>query len=268
MKTLLALTKNTFTETIRDRILLVIAFFGVILIAATQMLSAISAGQDEKILVDLGLGMIDIFGMLITIFVGTQLIFREIDKKTIFVILSKPVSRGSFLLSKFFGLGAVLLLITAIMLAVFIAVIAFKTNLIVNNDVIQFGFLWKLFVICGFSLLSFLLLLALVIFFSSFMQPVIATFSSLTMFVIGHLTDDIWMFAHHNIASGNNKALQTFADIIYYGLPNFSVLNMKNFILNDVFVSAQTMFFAATGAISWIIILLLLGTVFFSKREF
>jgi ABC-type transport system involved in multi-copper enzyme maturation permease subunit len=105
MKTLFALTKNTFRETIRDRILLVIVFFGVILIIATQLLSELSVRQDEKVLLDLGLGLIDIFGMLVTIFVGTQLIFREVDKRTIFVVLSKPVSRSSFLISKFFGLG-------------------------------------------------------------------------------------------------------------------------------------------------------------------
>ena len=92
MKTLLAISKNTFRETIRDRILMVILFFGVALILATLLLSSISARQGEKVILDIGLGMIDIFGMIITIFVGTQLIFREIDKKTILLLMNSSMS--------------------------------------------------------------------------------------------------------------------------------------------------------------------------------
>lgn len=266
MKTLFALTKNTFRETIRDRILLVIAFFGVILIVATQLLSELSVRQNEKVLLDLGLGLIDIFGMLVTIFVGTQLIFREIDKRTIFVILSKPVSRGSFLISKFFGLGAILTLITFVMLAVFVGVILFQTDLIFSEEVIHFSFISKLLLVSVFSLISFLLMLAIVIFFSSFMSPVLAAFSSLTMFVVGHMTDDLRMFALFNNES--TDIFRKVADVAYFGLPNFSLLNLKNFILNDIAFSAVQLFAIAGGAILWIFILLLLASAFFSQREF
>lgn len=266
MKTLIALTKNTFRETIRDRILLVIAFFGVILILATILLSAISARQDEKILVDLGLGMIDLFGMIITVFVGTQLIFREIDKKTIFLLLSKPVTRTDFLLSKFFGLGAVLVLITVIMMAVFLAVITFATDLIWTSSQIEWDFVARLVVIGGFSLLSFLLLLAMVILFSSFMKPMLAAFSSLFVFIIGQITDDIRIFARDNEEVG--EAYRVFAEGVYYLFPNFAILNLKNFVLNDILLTASQLFAAAAGAIFWIVIAVTLGTLFFSRKEF
>ncbi|QQS59194.1 ABC transporter permease subunit [Candidatus Peregrinibacteria bacterium] len=269
MRTLLALTKNTFRETIRDRILLVIAFFGVILIFASQLLSTISVRQDEKMIVDLGLGMIDVFGMIITIFVGTQLIFREIDKKTIFIILSKPVPRWTFLLSKFFGLGAILFLVTVIMLVVFIGVIAFSTDLIIaNNHFIQLDFVGQLVLISSFSLLSFLLLLGVVIFFSSFMSPILAAFSSLTIFVIGHITDDIRMFAKFSPYEDISRGYQIFSDVVYYGFPNFSILNLKNFILNDIFPTSGELFAAATGAVLWITLFVTVGTLLFSRREF
>lgn len=268
MRTLFALTKNTFRETIRDRILLVIAFFGVILILASQLLSAISVRQDAKMIVDLGLGMIDAFGTIITIFVGTQLIFREVDQKTIFVILSKPVPRWTFLLSKFLGLGAILLLITTVMLAVFIGVTAFSTDLIVTNHIIQFDFIGQLLLIAFFSLLSFLLLLGIVIFFSSFMSPILAAFSSLTVFVIGHITDDIRMFVKFSPYEEISRGFQIFSDAVYYGFPNFSSLNLKNFILNDIFPTSLELFAAALGAILWIILCVTIGTVFFSRREF
>ncbi len=265
MKTLYALVKNTFRETIRDRILIVIAFFGVILIVATQLLSAISARQDDKVIVDLGLGMIDLFGMIITIFVGTQLIFREIDKKTIFVLLSKPVTRIEFLLSKFFGLGAILTLITAIMLVVFIGVTAFSTDLIVQNGIIDVQFVGQILLITLFSLLSFLLLLALVILFSSFMKPMLAAFSALTVFVIGHITDDMRTFAMDNTVS---PFFKQFADAIYFVMPNFAVLNLKNFVLSNVFFTPIELLAAAAGAVFWIIIAVTLGSLFFSRKEF
>jgi ABC-type transport system involved in multi-copper enzyme maturation permease subunit len=264
MKTLFALTKNTFRETVRDRILLVIAFFGVVLIVATQLLSAISVRQDEKVLLDLGLGLIDMFGMIITIFVGTQLIFREIDKRTIFIILSKPVTRSAFLLSKFFGLGGILLLVTSIMLLVFIVVVGVQTDIIFQGGAFQYTFLGKLLLIAFFSFLSFLLLLSIVVFFSSFMAPILATFSSLILFVVGHITDDIRIFASHNADSG----LQIFSDVIYFGLPNFSILNLKNFVLNTIPLTNMELVCASGGALLWMGLLLFLGTFFFSRREF
>ncbi len=235
------------------------------LIVASLLLSSISLRQDEKIIVDLGLGMIDIFGMLITIFVGTQLVFREIDKKTIFILLSKPVSRSSFIVSKFFGLGAILLLITGIMFLVYIAVIGFSTDLLVVNEIIQVGFIAKLLLITLFSLLTFLLLLSLVIFFSSFMQPTIAAFSALTVFIIGHTTDNLRIFALHNETS---VLFQRVADFAYFAFPNFSVLNLKNYALNNIEPTVSQLFAAGLGAVCWIILAVMLGSFFFSRKEF
>lgn len=266
MKTLFALVKNSFRETIRDRILLLIAFFGVILIVSSLLLSSISARQDSKIIVDLGIGLLDVFGLLITVFVGTQLIFREVDQKTIFLILSKPVSRADFLLSKFFGLGAILALITGIMLSVFVILLIFSTELIVDaQHIIHFEFLGKILLIALFSLLSFLLLLSAVIFFSSFLAPTLAAFSALGIFVIGHLTDDMRMFAQHNDVSSFFRGV---AEVSYFAFPNFSLLNLKNFVLNDIPLSALELSAAAFSAFCWIAVFVILGTLFFSRREF
>ncbi len=266
MKTLFALTKNTFRETIRDRILLLIAFFGIILLLSSLLLSSLSARQDSKIIVDLGMGLLDMFGLLITIFVGTQLIFREVDQKTIFLVLSKPVSRADFLLSKFFGLGAILTLITGIMFVVFLVLLVFSTDLIVDADnTIHFGFLGQIFLIASFSLLSFLLLLSGVLFLSSFLSPMLAAFSALGLFVIGHLTDDMRIFAQDNTVSSFFRGVAEFS---YFAFPNFSILNRKNFVLSDLSLSAFELFSAAGGATVWIVIFVLLGTLFFSRREF
>lgn len=265
MKTLLALTKNTLRETMRDRILLVMIFFAVALIIGTILLSSLSARQGEKVILDVGLGMIDIFGLLITLFVGAHLIFREIDKKTILLLLSKPISRSSFLLSKFFGLSALLAIMTGIMLVVFLFVLGFGTDYLMNGEYINMAFLGKILLISFFSLLSFLLLVAIVLFFSSFLSPIVATFSALSLFVIGHITDDLRMFAQDNDVS---SLFSSFADIAYFGLPNFSFLNLKIFALNDITLTGVQLFAAAGGALLWMTLFLLGGTFFFSRKEF
>jgi len=266
MRNLIALTKNTFRETIRDKILLVIVFFGIILIIATQLLSAISARQDEKIIIDLGLGLIDIFGLIITIFVGTHLIFREIDKKTIFILLSKPISRKNFLLSKFFGLGTILVIITIIMTCFFLGVVLFSTDLLVKDNIINLSLIANLGISILFSLFSFLLLLAIVIFFSSFMSPTLAAFSSLIIFVIGHVSDDLIIFTKTQLVVP--EVMKIVAYFAYFGLPNFAVLNLKNFVLNDIALSPLEILASSTGAILWIFVAIFLGTIFFSRKEF
>jgi hypothetical protein len=109
-------------------------------------------------------------------------------------------------------------------------------------------------------------MLALVIFFCSFMSPVLAAFSSITMFVVGHMTDDLRMFALFNRES--TDVLKKIADAVYFGLPNFSLLNLKNFVLNDIVFSAMQLFAIAGGALLWIFVLLVLASAFFSHREF
>ncbi len=142
---------------------------------------------------------------------------------------------------------------------------AFSTSLIVADGIVNINFLGQISLIALFSLLSFLLLLALVIFFCSFMKPMLAAFSALTVFVIGHITDDVRIFAQANDSS---PFFRQFADAVYFAMPNFSILNLKNFVLSDIFLTPLQLTAAAAGALFWIIIAVTLGTLFFSRKEF
>lgn len=250
MRQLIALTKNTFRETIRDKILFVIVFFGVVFVLSSQMAAEISARQNDKITLDFGLAMINIFGVLITVFVGTSLLHKEIDRKTIFTLLSKPVPRSIFIFSKFCGLGAVLFLITALMAIIFFLLVPFSLSLLVAISIM---------------FLSFLLLLAVVLFFSSFMQPLLAAFSALIVFVIGHITDDIRMFAHYNDVS---PIFKKFADGLYYFWPNFEILNLKNVVVYSFDFPVINFFYAGVMALSFILLLIFFSVIIFSRREF
>ncbi len=250
MKTLLALSKNTFKETIRDRILFVIIFFAIIFIFSSQLAGEISARQNEKIIIDFGLAMINIFGVLITVFVGTNLVYKEIERKTVFILLSKPIPRSIFILSKFFGLGAVLFLATFLMSVIFFLLAPFC---------------WSFVLAVLMMFFSFLLLLAVVLFFSSFMQPLLSAFASFIVFIIGHITVDMKIFAENNDVS---PLFMKFTDFIYYLWPNFEILNLKNIVLYDFVFTTSDAFYALLTTFVYIFVLLFCGVLIFSRREF
>lgn len=118
MGKVLQIAKNTFRESIRDKILYVIAFFAAVMMVASVALGWISATDQLQIVQDFSLAILSFFGALMAVFVGTGLIYKEIDKRTIYTILSKPVRRWQFLLGKYLGLLAVLSLAMIGMLVV------------------------------------------------------------------------------------------------------------------------------------------------------
>ena len=108
---------NTFREAIRDRILYLLLAFALFLIGFSQVLSLLTVGSEEKIVKDLGLASISVFGVLTAIFIGVSLVSKEIDRRTIFTVVSKPIHRYQFILGKYFGLAFTLLVNTSVMIA-------------------------------------------------------------------------------------------------------------------------------------------------------
>src|SRR5205814_4360651 len=99
-----AIARNAFREAVRDRVLYNLVVFALLLIGGAIFLGELSAGQEAKIIVDLGLSAILLFGVFISIFIGVGLVYKEIERRTLYAILSKPISRAEFLLGKFLGL--------------------------------------------------------------------------------------------------------------------------------------------------------------------
>ena len=126
MNAILTIAKNTFRETIRDKVLYVILAFAILIIVSTIFFGSISLDQDIKVIIDLGLAGIFLFGIIIAIFIGTNLVHKEIDKRTIFLIFSKPIAKYQFVLGKFLGIAATLLLVTVAMAGVFLILLLIK----------------------------------------------------------------------------------------------------------------------------------------------
>lgn len=249
MKTLFSLAKNTYREAIRDRILYTLFFFGFLFLLSAPLAGEIAAGQEERVVANFGLAMIHIFGIFLTVFIGSRLLFNEIDRKTIFLLIPKPIDRSTIVLSKFFGLGGVLLTTTALMSAVFFLLVPFS-----------FPLLLTLFLI----FLSLLLLLALTLFFSAFMSPLLSSLSSVLMFAIGNMTFSLKLFAEHS----GGAFFQALANGLYWFLPNFSNLNLKNVVLSGIPYTAPEIWMILANAVLFIILFLVFAVQIFQRKEF
>ncbi|MBI5415099.1 ABC transporter permease [Candidatus Peregrinibacteria bacterium] len=249
MNVLFSLAKNAFREAIRDRILSVIFVFGFLFLLAAPLAGKLAVGQEQRLVANFGISMIHLFGIFLTIFVGSRLIFNEIDKKTIFLLIPKPIPRSSIILGKFFGLGAVLFLTTMLMTGVYFFLVPFSFAILLTVALLY---------------LSFLLLLALVLFLSSFMSPLLSSVAGILLFVVGNTTASLKILSAHF----GGEVFQKFSNVIYVIMPNFSSLNLKNYILYDIPYTSLDIFYIVLTAVLFILLFLIFAILIFSRKQF
>src|ERR1700716_3622120 len=184
-----AIARNAFREAVRDRVLYNLVLFVLLLIAGAIFLGEISAGQEAKIIVDLGLSAILLFGVFIAIFVGVGLVYKEIERRTLYAILSKPIGRGEFMLGKYLGLCLTLLVNVAIMGGgLSLALLYVKRGwdpLIVRIWPAIFLIYVELAILTGVAML-----------FSAFSSPALSALLAFFVFVIGHFSADLKTLAN------------------------------------------------------------------------
>ena len=249
-----AIAINTFKEAIRDKVLYSLVVFAIIIIASSHIITPLTLGEMPKVIQDLGLAAIALFGLLVVIFVGTRLVYDEIDKRTIYTIITKPVSRGEMLVGKYLGEALVVLFIFGIM------VFFYLLNVFVTVGHIHY----KLFIALVFILLELLVMIAVVVFFSTFTTPVSSGIFSFFIYFIGHTSRDILVFAKLT----KSEIIEVFARIIYFIIPNLSNFNLKAMAVHNVQFDRSFLYFSASYGVIYIIILLLISILIFSRREF
>jgi ABC-type transport system involved in multi-copper enzyme maturation permease subunit len=254
---MLAIARNTFREAVRDRVLYNLVIFVLVLTAAAIFIGELSGGQERKIIVDLGLSAMLLFGVFISIFVGVGLVYKEIERRTIYAIFSKPVGRGEFLVGKYLGLCLTLLVNVVVMgLGVSLALVYVSQGwdpLILT--------IWPAVLMIYMELM---LITALALLFSSFSSPALSALLTFCIFIIGHFSADL-----KNLATslGSTSARWLFGGL-YYLLPN---LANYSFITPAAHGRApETMFVltAAFYALVYISVILAAATLVFSRRNF
>ena len=216
MSAFLAIAHNTFREAVRDRVLYLLLFFAATVIVGSEALAVLAVGAAERVAVDLGLAAISWFGVLISAFLGLSLVAREIARRTVYTVVSKPISRTVFILGKMAGLYAVVVLLAVAVAVLFLAFVWLR------HGVFQPGFLSAI----ALMLVEDLVVAALAILFSAFTTPILATLLTMTAYVIGHLSDGLAMLA--SFPSVAETVWRPVLLGLYYLLPNLERLNLRD----------------------------------------
>lgn len=245
---------NTFKELTRNKILYLILFFAVMLIIFSLALASLSMWQTEKIILDFWLAMIEIFWLISVIFIWSQLIFKEIDGKTIYLILSKPISRYEFILWKFLGFVMILALIIFFQ-SIFFIILLFYSKFAISLAIIAAIF---------FIYIKLLILFAIILFFSTFMSSILSIVLTLFVYIISHWITSIIDMARHS----KSLPLEYLWKIIYVIFPNFEWLNIKDNIMSAVPVSLSDLSFNFVYAVLYLVIILWFTIIIFNRKTF
>lgn len=246
---------NTFREAVRDRVLYNLIAFALLISAAAILVGEISIDVERLVVVNLGLTAVSLFGVVIAIFVGIGLVSKEIEKKTLYTVLSRPVRRWEFVIGKFFGLTGTLVVNTFFMaIGVFLALL-YVTHRFEKADVPVLAALY-------FVVLEFLIVCALALFFSSFSTPLMSAVFTFALFVIGSLAEDLRGFAR--MMSGLEGAIATgFA----YLLPNFSAFNIINQAAHGDAVPGRLIFYNTLYALLYSTMAISGAVLIFERRN-
>ncbi len=252
-----AIARNAFREAVRDRVLYNLVLFVLLLTVGAIFLGELSAAQEAKIIVDLGLSAMLLFGTFIAIFVGTGLVYKEIERRTLYAILAKPVGRGEFLLGKYLGL--------CLTLAVNVLVMGIGVSLALMF--VRRGYdplalrVWPAIALIYVELM---IVVALALLFSSFSSPALSALLTFAVFIIGHFSADLKTLA---TATGTTAA-RFFFSALFYLLPNLSHY-MQITDAGHGIAPAPAAFAAAIAyALLYIAVLLAAATFVFNRRNF
>jgi ABC-type transport system involved in multi-copper enzyme maturation permease subunit len=261
MGRILALGLNTFREAVRNRILYSLLFFAVALILSALVLGQLSVNEEARVTRDLGLGGISLFGVLIAIFVGVNLVYKELDKKTVFSLVSKPIRRFELILGKFVGMKLTLVVQIAIM-GVFLGVV-----LLVQGEDLEPALLRAL----TLTLLEVLVITSIAILFSSFSSPFLSGAFTLGLFVIGRSLPELReVIAKLEIGPAKdiiNAILHVVPDLRLFYVSG-AMIDGRYISIHGDFVSWGYVLSAALYATGYIGCALALASLFFSRRDF
>ncbi len=206
---------NTFREAVRDRVLYNLVFFALLMMIAAIAVGQISIGIEQTVIVTLGLSAISVIGLLISVFIGVALVSKEMDKRTLYALLAKPVRRWEFLLGKFAGLVLTLAVNTAAMALGLLLVMIYVKHTLERSDS-------AVLVAVYFILLKLALVVALALMFSCFTTPLLAILFTVGLYIVGLYVQELRNLPV-NVMS---HAMAAFTKWLSYLLPNFENFNV------------------------------------------
>lgn len=252
---ILAISKNTFRETVRDKILLSALFVIVAMIVFTLFIASISLEQSTRMIIDFSTTAIYALQIFVAIFIGSMLIYKEIERKTFYLLLPKPITQTEVIIGKCLGLTLTTIAVTFLSTSVLYAILFFK-----GGDLFFVPILTSVFM----STLEAILLILISILFSGITSPILASVSTVTIFIIGHAEGIFrYMFMTTKI-----PAVEYSAKAVYYIFPNLEKFNIRNDIIHGITPSVGTLAVTALYALSYALLLLVITQRAFRKKDY
>lgn len=249
----LSIALNTFRENLRDKLLYNLLVFALLMIGSSLLLMRLTLGEFHRLLLNVGLGSINIFGVLIAIFVGIGLVNKEIEKKTIYTIVSKPVARYQFLIGKYLGLTLTLLVNTLVMAGGLLLVL-FAQGVPIES---------MLFKALGLIFIEFMVITAVALLCSTFTSATLSAIFTLATYVIGHLTADLKTFGEKM-----DEGMRAVVSGLYYILPNLERFNLKGNVIHHIEVSGTDLLLIVVYGLTYVAFLLMSASIIFQRRDF
>ena len=249
----IVIAKNSFKELLRKKGLQVLLVFGLVLIGSSQLFSFLTPGEEIKMIKDVGLSAIEFFGALIVIFGAIGAISSEIEKKTLYTLLAKPLRRRDFVIGKFLGISLTTLLNFSVMAIFFIGLLLFKEHMVSPG-------IFKALILILFELV---VIGAIALAISTFASSAFTIIFSIFLYLVGHLIG----YGHSIMEQTTNTLLRTVGTAFYRIIPNFENFNIRDKVAVDVFVKWSYLTKTISYGLIYIAVALLIGIYFFQKRE-
>jgi ABC-type transport system involved in multi-copper enzyme maturation permease subunit len=252
-----AIARNAFREAVRDRVLYNLVLFVLLLIGGAIFLGELSGGQERRVIINLGLSAMLLFGAFISIFVGVGLVYKEIERRTVYAIFSKPIGRGEFLLGKYLGL-CLTLLVNVIVMGVGVSLALIYVRRGWDPLVLH---IWPAILLIYVELM---ILTSVALLFSSFSSPALSALLTFFVFIIGHFSADLKGLA---TSMGSTSARWLFATL-YYLLPNLANYSYITPAAHGQSPSGTMVIAAIVYALIYVSVILAAATLIFSRRNF
>lgn len=250
----LAIARNTWREAIRDRVFVLVGAFGLLMVASSVFISPLTVGAQQKIVADMGLAAMSAFALLVALLVGSGMVSKEMDRRTIATLLSKPLSRREYLLGKYLGLSATILAMMATMAALFLVAVWLSGGQATG----------AYFTSMALSALEMLVVVAVVIFFSAITGPVLTSLFTLGVFIAGRCVGDLEAFAR---VAGDAPMARSLAAAKWL-LPNLDLFNVRNAAVHGLPIEGGHLLWAVLYALMYGTALLALAELAFARKDF
>jgi ABC-type transport system involved in multi-copper enzyme maturation permease subunit len=262
-----AIAINVFRESVRDKVLYNLVLFALLLTAASYLIGQITAGQDVKIIKDLGLSATAMFGLFIAVFIGIGLVSKEVERRSIYALLAKPIHRHQLVIGKYCGLTLTLAVNVAVMAAAVYVVLAFMSWGVPP----QVRAVWDapaldpaLVKAVALTFVELMLVTAVAVFFSTFSTPILSAAFTFAFYVVGHFSGDLRNFQQ----VVDSEAAARLARGLYWVLPNLAQFDIKADVVHGVHVPLGYMAITIVYAAVYIAALLAVAMLIFSRRDF